>query len=134
MPSVPESHARGSKILLSNSAPAGSCCSALCILRVMVCDISSADDQSLDNASFACARPGVSNMSVGNAPKGVQLPVAFIIPAKKFCVAAGNSFPPRPHSSAIAFIESSGVTSEHHHLSDRFAFVQAIESEIDLFK
>src|SRR6266480_4274435 len=134
MPSVPENHARGSKILPSSCATTGFWLSPACMLRLIVCDISIAEDHSFANAWFACVRLCGSNTPARGTPEGLSCPTAFAMLAKKFCCAAAKSCPPRPHSSAIAFMYSNGITSEYHDLPHRLAIVQPVEAQVDLIE
>src|ERR1700756_3644658 len=54
------------------------------------------------------------------------------MPKNRFCCAAAKSFPPRPHSSAIACMYSNGVTSEHHDLPHRLALLQPVKAQVAL--
>src|SRR4029077_6755596 len=134
MPSVPENHTRGSKILPISCATTGFWLSPACMLRLFVCDISIAQHHSFANAWFACVRLCGSNTPARGTPEGLSCPTAFAMLAKKFCCAAAKSCPPRPHSSAIAFMYSNGITSEYHDLPHRLAIVQPVEAQVDLIE
>src|SRR5262249_41297944 len=112
----------------------GSALSPGCILRPIVCDISSAEDHSLANAALASAIPCMSRkfgcMAAGAAWAVAALAMRSAVSRNISWDWAGNPAP--PHSFASACRYSSGSTSEHHDLAHRRALVQTIEPEIDL--